>query len=86
MKVNIHTRPAKKSSIPEFDAGHLQAELLDGEGKPIASFTREDCASLKGDHTDLAVTWKGGNRAPAGAAQAKFYLKRTLLYGFEFTA
>jgi hypothetical protein len=84
LNVNIKTRPAKKADTPGIDEGHLQVELLDGEEKPIKGFTREDCATLKGDHTDLAVSWKGGDRAPAGAAQARFYLKRTLFYGFEF--
>mgnify|MGYP003308175941 CR=1 FL=1 len=80
LAVNIKTRPAKKGSTPGFDEGHLQVELLDGSGKPIEGFGREDCATLKGDHTDLAVSWKGGDRAPAGAAQARFHLKRTLFY------
>jgi hypothetical protein len=84
MKVNIKTRPAKKADTPGIDEGHLQVELLDGEGKPLAGFGRGDCASLVGDHTDLSVTWRGGDRAPAGAAQAKFYLMRTLFYGFDF--
>jgi hypothetical protein len=62
----------------------LQVELLDGQGRPLPGFTRADCAPLRGDHAALVVHWKGGARAPEGARQARFYLKRAFLYGFEF--
>ena len=39
---------------------------------------------LRGDQAALAVQWKGGAVAPAGARQARFTLKRAFLYGFEF--
>ena len=86
LHVNVKTRPAKKAETPGFDEGQLQVELLDGEGKPLPGFGRDDSATLVGDHTNLAVTWAGGDRARAGAAQARFYLKRAMLYGFEFEA
>ncbi len=85
LKVNIKTRPAKKDGTAGFDEGHLQVELLNGEGKAIDGFGRGDCTSVVGDHSEAAVTWKGGDRAPAGAAQARFCLKRTFFYGYEFT-
>ena len=86
LKVNIKTRPAKRSRTPGLDEGHMQVELLNAEGNPMDGFSREDCAVLSGDHGGLAATWKGGDRAPAGATQARFYLKRTFLYGFDFSA
>jgi hypothetical protein len=82
--VDIVTRPAKKSPSPGFDEGYLQVELLDSAGKPIPGFGRNDCALLKGDHHSLQVKWTGGYTAPEEAKEAKFYLKRVLLYGFDF--
>jgi hypothetical protein len=82
--VDMVTRPAKKSSIPGFDEGYLQVELLDSAGKPIPGFSRNDCAPLKGDHHALQVKWTGGEMAPKEAKAARFYLKRVLLYGFDF--
>jgi len=84
--VNLLTRPAKKASAAGLDEGILQVELLDEAGKPLPGFARDDCPPLKGDHAALAVRWKGGEAAPAAARQAKFYLKRAFLYGFEFRA
>jgi hypothetical protein len=97
--VNVVTRPAKKVSRPplvpkpEFgaeggrpglDEGYLQVELLDAGGEPLPGFTRDDSVPLKGDCTTTRVKWKGGDDAPAAARQARFYLKRAFLYGFEF--
>jgi hypothetical protein len=82
--VDIVTRSAKKSSISGFDEGYLQVELLDSAGKPIPGFSRNDCVPLKGDHHALQVKWTGGETAPKEAKQAKFYLKRVFLYGFDF--
>lgn len=79
--VNLVTRPAKKSGQ---DEGLLEVELLDAQGKPLPGFTRADCLPLNGDHSSIAVRWKGGERAPEAARQAKFYLKRAFLYGLEF--
>jgi len=81
--VNLRTRPAKKVSRPGFHEGFLQVELLDQDGKPLAGFSRADCAPLKGDHDAIRVTWTGGAAAPPSARQAKFYLVRAFLYGFD---
>ena len=85
LHVNMLSRPPKKSSTPGYDEGHLQAELLDGQGRPIPGFTRADCAPLRGDHASLHVVWNGGAKAPKGTLKARFYLKRTFLYGFRFS-
>jgi hypothetical protein len=82
--VNLLTRPAKKASRAGLDEGVLRVELLDGAGKPLPGFGRDDCPPLRGDQAALAVRWKGGDTAPATARQAAFYLKRAFLYGFEF--
>jgi hypothetical protein len=73
LSVNLVTRPAKKASRAGLDEGVLQVELLDGAGRPLPGFTRDDCPPLKGDHA-----------TPAEAQQARFYLKRAFLDGFEF--
>jgi hypothetical protein len=80
--VNLVTRPPKKGH--GLDEGYLQVELLDGQGKPLAGFTRGDCPLLRGDHAALSVKWKRGAAAPAAARKARFYLKRAFLYGFDF--
>ena len=85
LRVNLVTRPPKKSTEPEFDEGYMQVELLDSQGEPMAGFTREDCALLRGDHQALQVKWTGGDRCPDEAKKARFYLKRAFLYGFEFS-
>lgn len=82
--VNLRTRPAKKASKPGFHEGYLQVELLDKDGKPLPGFSRTDCVPLKGDHESIRVTWAGGTAAPLEARQAKFYLMRAFLYGFDF--
>jgi hypothetical protein len=82
--LNLRTRPPKKSEKPGFDEGYLQVELLDGDGKPLPGFTREDCAPLRGDHQEIQVSWTGGDKAPELAKSAKFYFKRAFLYGFAF--
>ncbi len=84
--LNLKTRPQKKASKPGVDEGYLQVELLDADGNPIPGFTREDCQPVKGDYRLVKVQWKGGEQSPANATQARFYLKRTFLYGFEFRA
>lgn len=86
LEVNCVTRPPKKSSMPGFDEGELRVELLDGSGKAMPGYTRDDCDPVRGDQANAAVTWTGGDRAPAGAVQAKFHLKRAFLYGFAFSA
>lgn len=86
MQVNLKTRPAKKSATPGVDEGFLQVELLDESSNSIKGFAREDCTPLKGDHTSLCVKWKGGDVAPVGACKARFYLKRTFLYGYSLNS
>lgn len=82
--VNVVTRPGKKSKPPGLHAGRLQVELLDEQGRPLPGFTRDDCTPVAGDHSAIQVAWKGGDHAPAAARQAKFYLMRAFLYGYEF--
>lgn len=82
--LNLRTRPAKKSSQPNFHQGQLQVELLDADGQAMPGFSRGDCKVLTGDHRAVRVKWMGGDKATARARKARFYLRRTFLYGFEF--
>jgi hypothetical protein len=86
LRVNLLTRPGKKGAAPGLDEGYLQVELLDANDRPLPGFRREDCPELRGDHAALLVNWTGGSKAPLAARKARFYLKRTFLYGFDFRA
>src|SRR6185295_13019174 len=69
--VNAKTRPK----------GTLRVELLDRDGRVLPGFSAADCKPVTGDHHALTVRWKGGARAPAGAAKARFLFRRAFLYG-----
>ncbi|MBI3922192.1 MAG: hypothetical protein HY318_12295 [Armatimonadetes bacterium] len=84
LRVNLTTRPAKKSSKPGRNEGYMQVEVLDAQGDPLPGFARDDCPPLRGDHRALWVKWTGGDKAPKGAKKVRFYLKRAFLYGFVF--
>jgi hypothetical protein len=72
--VNLTTRPG----------GTLRVELLDGDGRTLPGFSAADCDPVVGDHHALVVRWKGGDRAPAGAARARFLFRRAFLYGMAW--
>lgn len=69
--------------------GHLRAGLLDAEGRAIAGFGPEDCATLRTNSTRALVTWKGG--ASLASLQGRdvrliFTGARAKLYSLYFTA
>ena len=82
--------------------GSLQVELLHGKSipgregplaedvgadeKPIPGFSRADCTTFKGDSESALIRWKGGDRCPVDEIRARFYLNRTRLYSFDWTA
>ena len=73
LHVNVRTR----------SGGQLRAEILDGGGRPLEGFTRDDCDGQSGDHHDVVMSWKGGRSLPEGAARIRFLVKRAYLYGFD---
>ena len=80
--------------------GHLQVELLQGKSipgregplaegfledeKPIPGFSRADCVTFQGDDEAAQITWRGGDRCPMDQVRARFYLKQTRLYSFDW--
>ena len=62
--------------------GEFRAELEDKFGNPIAGFTAKDCRPVIGDHHQILLNWKGGQKAPATAARIRFVLKNAFLYGY----
>jgi hypothetical protein len=72
--VNVAARPG----------GLMRVELLRKDGGVLRGFSAEDCDPVTGDHHALAVHWKGGDRAPANAAKARFLFRRAFLYGLDW--
>ncbi len=65
--------------------GELRVEVLDGEGKPLGPFTRENCRPLSVDSTLQQVAWDGAADLGQLAGQPvrfRFHLRRGELYGF----
>lgn len=45
----------------DMSEGRLRAEILDGDGRPIAPFTLENCGPVTSDGTILPLHWKGAD-------------------------
>lgn len=65
-------------------SGKLDAEIVSPDGKPIPGFTRAECRSLRGDHTNTVVHWNAGVSCPADTASLRLFLTRAQLYGFDW--
>jgi hypothetical protein len=72
--VNARARPG----------GTLRVELLRADGQVLPGFAAADSEPVAGDHHALTVRWKGGDRAPEGAARARFLFRRAFLYGLAW--
>jgi hypothetical protein len=65
--------------------GSLQVEVLDESGRPIAPFTRENCAAIQTDSTLAPVVWKGADDLSALSGKPvrlRFHLESGSLYSF----
>ena len=51
---------------------------------PIEGFSRADYVAWHGDAKAQPVRWTGGSVAPRDDVAAKFYLRRSRLYGFAW--
>jgi hypothetical protein len=68
-------------------AGRLRVEIQDGTGKPIPSFTLEDCPDLFGDSLERAVTWKNGGDLSAlkgNPVRLRLVMEDADLYALQF--
>ncbi len=72
--VNAKTRPG----------GKIEVELLDESRKNLSGFDREDCRAFAGDSKSAHITWKGGQSVPRDGVQARIWITRGYLYGFEW--
>jgi hypothetical protein len=69
----------------EAKGGEVRVEVLDGEGKVVAPFTRENCEPLRGDGTLQAVRWQGGHDLAGVAGKPlkfRFHVQNAKLYAF----
>ena len=65
--------------------GELRVEVLDGERKPVAPFTRDACLPVRTDGTRVPVVWKDGPDLSAVAGRPvrfRFHLRGGSLYSF----
>ena len=66
-------------------AGHVVAEILDVDNRPLPGFTRDDCVPFSGDSTNHVLTWKT-EKLPeshlAGDKKLRFWLKEADLYSY----
>lgn len=87
---SLTTRPVRflgKHLFVNVDAaaGELRAEVLDGEGCPIAPFTRENCHPVRVNKTLQQVTWDGAADLASLTGRPvrfRFHLSDGSLYAF----
>lgn len=69
--------------------GPTRVELQDPAGAPLAGFSADDCAALRGDAIAREVAWRGGGDLSAlvgRPVRVKFLLADADLYALEFAA
>ena len=64
--------------------GEFRAELTDESGKAIPGFSANDCQPVTGDHRQISMKWKGGQKAPSNAVRIRFVLQNAFLYGYAW--
>ena len=64
--------------------GSLRVELLDGDGRVMPGYGRDECEPAKGDSVRQAVTWKDKKELPAGQGPVRFrfIMDHVRLYSF----
>ena len=82
------TRPVKFSGghcfVNADVTGAMRIEVLDQAGQPIAGFTADRCAPIRGDHVKQAVQWDGAALAALAGrtVRFKFTLDHARLFAF----
>lgn len=71
-------------SASTLPGGTVLAELLDGSGKVVEGFSREESDGFSGDADYATLTWRGTPTCPRSRLRARFILRRACLYGFAF--
>ena len=71
------------------DAGRLQVEIQDANGKPLPGYALSDCPPLTGDHIEQTVKFKGGSDVGALAdkpIRLRFRISNGDLFAMRFRA
>lgn len=67
--------------------GEIRVEAIDALGRVIAGFSQAECEPLRGDETELVVSWKDATNChslQARPIQLRFYLHHAQLFSFDF--
>jgi hypothetical protein len=66
--------------------GGVRVEVQDESGKPIPSFTLDDCQEVIGNDIERPVSWKGGDvgKLAGQAVRLRFVMKDAELYAMRF--
>lgn len=73
----------------DFEAGSLQAEILDYRGCPIEGFTRDRCRWSGDNGVRLRASWGGVEvvpRVPDGQIHVRFIMKLASMYSFRWSS
>lgn len=65
--------------------GEIRVEVLDGEGRVLPGYAREECRPMTEDSVDFAVRWKARDELPdpSEPRRLRFFLTRASLFSFR---
>ena len=65
--------------------GEIRVEVLDGEGRVLPGYGRDDCRPMTEDGVDFAVRWKARDELPypSEPRRLRFFLTRASLFSFR---
>lgn len=72
---------------PATPHGHLDVEVLDGDGRPVDGFSAADFDTFTGDDVRHVAAWNGSSdlgRFEDSPIRLRFHQTNTALYGFHF--
>ena len=66
--------------------GYVRVEMQDAEGRPLTSFSADDCDPLEGDEIAKTVTWNTDGNGPFSGrpVRVQFQVKDADLFSFRF--
>ena len=68
--------------------GSARVEILDGQGRVVPGFGREDSDPINGNYVERVVSWKGERDLSSLAGEPirlRFIMRSTKLFAFQFT-